>query len=178
MPQNKILINRAPVLTLWAAVVAERQGFKPDEALSLGKALAGLNAQSKGRRLGIFKPTPKILKKVRERERGDEYWVDLLGRALPVVNVDQGVRAVVKSKPIEPEGVERYLESKFGEGLPEVRKATKELAGSFQPDELAERGFGLYEQFRPAIPEGVQGWGAKGDLDLWRIRKLAHQSTG
>ena len=58
MAGNRILINRAPVLTLWAAVVAERLGFKPDEALSLRKALAGLNAQSKGQRLGIFKPTP------------------------------------------------------------------------------------------------------------------------
>ncbi len=43
---SKIRINRAPVLTLWAAVVAERFGFNHDEALSLGKALAGLNAQS------------------------------------------------------------------------------------------------------------------------------------
>ena len=51
-----ISINRAPVLTLWAAVVAQRLGFRWDGSLSLGKALAGLNAQSKGRRLGIFKP--------------------------------------------------------------------------------------------------------------------------
>ncbi len=51
-----VSINRAPVLTLWAAVVAERLGFNEDEALSLGKALAGLNAQTKGRRLGIYKP--------------------------------------------------------------------------------------------------------------------------
>src|SRR5262245_24241278 len=48
--------NRAPVLMLWAAVVAQRLGFDEDEALTLGKALAGLNAQAKGRRLGIFKP--------------------------------------------------------------------------------------------------------------------------
>ena len=54
MTTNKILINRAPVVTLWAAVVAERLGFKRDEALSLGNALAGLNAQSKGQRLGIL----------------------------------------------------------------------------------------------------------------------------
>ena len=47
--------NRAPVLTLWAAVVAERLGFNENEALSLGKALAGLNAQAKGRRFGIFR---------------------------------------------------------------------------------------------------------------------------
>jgi hypothetical protein len=89
MTGNKILINRAPVLTLWASVVAERLGFKHDEALSLGKALAGLNAQSKGQRLGIFKPTPKELKKVREHERGEEFRVELLGRAMPVVNTDQ-----------------------------------------------------------------------------------------
>ena len=66
MAQNKILVNRAPALTLWASVVAERLGFHHDEALSLGQALAGLNAQSKGRRLGIFKPTPKEIRKVRE----------------------------------------------------------------------------------------------------------------
>ena len=40
MPENTILINRAPVLTLWAAVVAERLGFTWAEALSLGKAVA------------------------------------------------------------------------------------------------------------------------------------------
>jgi hypothetical protein len=171
-PANKIQINRAPVLTLWAAVVAERLGFNHDEALSLGKALAGLNAQSKGRRLGIFKPTPKELNKVRERERGEEFWVELLGRALPAVNTDEGVRAVVKSKPVEPESVERYLEGKFGEALPEVREAMKELANAFDPEELAHRGFNLYEQFRPEIPEGVSGWGAKGELDLDRVRKL------
>ena len=70
MARHKIQINRAPVLTLWASVVAETLGFNHDEALTLGKALAGLTAQSKGKRLGIFKPTPKELKKVRERERG------------------------------------------------------------------------------------------------------------
>jgi 8-oxo-dGTP diphosphatase len=37
-----ISINRAPVLTLWAAVVAQRLGFRWDVSLSLGKALAGL----------------------------------------------------------------------------------------------------------------------------------------
>jgi hypothetical protein len=178
MTANKILINRAPVLTLWASVVAERLGFKHDEALSLGKALAGLNAQSKGRRLGIFKPTPKELKPVREHERGEELRVELLGRALPAVNTDQGVRAVVKSKPIDSDGVGRYLESEFGDALPKTRKAMMELANALRPNELAQRGFGLYEQFRPVIPEGVQGWGAKAELDLARISKLAHQSTG
>jgi hypothetical protein len=65
------------------------------------------------------------------------------------------------------------LESKFGDALPEVRKAMTGLANAFKPEELAQRGFGLYEQFRPAIPEGVQGWGAKGELELGLISKLA-----
>jgi hypothetical protein len=65
MSEQKILINRAPVLTLWATTVAERMGFDRSEALSLGKAVAGLTAQSKGRHLGIFRSVPQEMKKVR-----------------------------------------------------------------------------------------------------------------
>jgi hypothetical protein len=32
---------------------------------------------------------------------------------------------------------------------------------------------GLYEKFRPEIPEGKKGWGARGELDLDYIRSLA-----
>jgi hypothetical protein len=113
MTPNKIQINQAPVLKLWAVIVAERLGFDHDEALSLGRALAGLNAQSKGQRLGIFKPAPKEIRKARERERGAQFQVELLDRALPAMKTDQGVRAVVESKPIEPASVERYLLGKY-----------------------------------------------------------------
>ena len=54
---EKVRVNRAPVLTLWAAVVAERLGFERDEALTLGRALAGLTAHAKGVRLGILEPS-------------------------------------------------------------------------------------------------------------------------
>jgi hypothetical protein len=37
MEIDDISINRAPVLTLWAAIVAERLGFTHDEALTLGR---------------------------------------------------------------------------------------------------------------------------------------------
>ncbi|HLN31710.1 MAG TPA: hypothetical protein VK395_28480 [Gemmataceae bacterium] len=46
-------------------------------------------------------------------------------------------------------------------------------AKDYKPKELADRAFGLYERFRPAIPEGVKGWGAKGNLDLDLIEGLA-----
>lgn len=48
--KKSIVINRAPVLTLRAAVVARRLGCKWEKALTFGKAVAGLNAQAKGRR--------------------------------------------------------------------------------------------------------------------------------
>jgi hypothetical protein len=55
---HAVTINRAPVLTVLIAVVAERLGFERDEALTLGRAVAGLNAYSKGVAIGLFTPTP------------------------------------------------------------------------------------------------------------------------
>ena len=173
MSQTRILTNRAPVLTLWAAIVAERLGFDHEEALSLGKAVAGLTAQSKGRRLGIFAPTPEALKKARKQKRAKEFWIEILGRHVPAINTPDSIRAVNRSKPVDPGGVERYLERKFGEALPAVREAMRALAKAFNSDQLAREAFRLYEEFRPGIPESVAGWGAKGELDLTRVRALA-----
>ena len=173
MTERNILINRAPVLTLWATTVAERLGFDQDEALSLGKAVAGLNAQSKGQRLGIFKPVPQEVKKARARKRGEEFFIEICGRQVPAINTTDGVRAVIKNQPIEAKSVERYLESKFGESLGTARSAMRDLAKAFRPEQLRTNAFSLYEKFRPAIPEGVKGWGAKGNLDIDRIRSLA-----
>jgi hypothetical protein len=173
MPSETISINRAPVLTLWAAVVAERVGFDEEEGLSLGKALAGLTAQTKGRRLGIYKPHEEGTQQAREKERGEEFWIELCGRPLPARNTDDGIRAVKGTQVIESGGVRRYLESKFGDDLGRVRSAMQRLAKSYPPKELAQSAFHLYERFRPSIPEGVRGWGAQGDLDLGVIEGLA-----
>ncbi len=35
--RNLVMVNRAPVLTLWAAVVAEGLGFEHDEVRILGR---------------------------------------------------------------------------------------------------------------------------------------------
>jgi hypothetical protein len=174
MAREVVQVNRAPVLTLWASVVAERLGHDREASLSLGRALAGLNAQSKGRRLGIFKPPEHPEKAPPKKARvGEEFWVELLGRPIPAVQTDRGVRAVAGDRPVEPAGVERYLEGKFGEGLEAVRRAMEELAEAFKPSALAIKAFSLYERFRPEVPEGIRGWGAKGELDLDRIRELA-----
>src|SRR5947209_6230016 len=149
MASTTISINRAPVLTLWGAVVAQRLGFDDDEALTLGKAVAGLNAQAKGRRLGIFKPHEEKARMAREKEQGERFLIEVCGRPVPATNTGDGIRAVKGAKVIEPDGVRRYLEGKFGDDLGAVRKAMQRLAKSYKPKALADHGYGLYEQFRP-----------------------------
>ena len=173
MAKDVVMINRAPVLTLWAAVVAERLGFDHGEALSLGKTVAGLNAQAKGRRLGIYHPKPEEIGKAKKHKRGEEFWIELCGRPVPAKNTNAGVRAVSGDTPIEPDGVQRYLEQKFGDDLQPVQDAMEHLAKALSTDDLADRAYSLYEQFRPSIPPGKKGWGAKGELDLTLIRSLA-----
>ena len=169
-----VTVNRAPVLTLWGAVVAERLGFDRDAALSLGKCLAGLNAQAKGRSLGIFGPPKAVERGVPKKAGlGEEFWVEVCGRPLPAKKTADGIRAVVGSDPIDPAGVQKYLQQKFGEDLQAVWDALVALAKSLEPQDLAAQAYSLYERFRPQIPAGRAGWGAKGQLDLEAIRKLA-----
>lgn len=173
MSGGSVTINRAPVLTLWAAVVAEQMGYEHDTALTLGKAVAGLNAQAKGRMIGIFKP-PKARggEQPRKVGLGEDFWLQVCGRAVPAKDTEKGIRAVVKDKPILPEKVSLYLQKAFKEDLPRVRNAMQELAASFEDERLEEEAYRLYEQFRPQIAGGKRGWGQKGELDLDLIRSL------
>jgi len=95
------MVNRAPVLTLWSAVVAEVLGFEHDEALTLGRAVAGLNAYSKGVSLGLFQPTPKEVKEQRRKMRKEEtVTVDLLHCAVLAKHTDEGLRALSGESPV------------------------------------------------------------------------------
>lgn len=46
----------------------------------------------------------------------------------------------------------------------------EEPAASVGPVELQRDGFRLYERFRPDVPAGESGGGAKGELDLAKVR--------
>jgi hypothetical protein len=175
MAKGKVEINRAPVLTLWATVVAERLGHNHDTALTLGKAVAGLNAQSKGRRLGIFDEPKNQLddSRLKSRVASEGLMVPVLGRQVPAVGTPRGVRATANGTPIDPQSVRRYLEQKFGQNLDDAQAVLEALAKSIQPEKLATSAYSLYEKFRPSVPEGEKGWGAKGELDLNYIRSLA-----
>lgn len=177
MTDDLVAINRAPVLTLWVAVVAERLGYDADASLSLAKCVSGLNAQAKGRSLGIYGPQEYHGgEKVRRSGLGEDYWVTMCARPVPVKNTAEGVRAVVGEKPIEPGPVRKYLASKFGENLGRAREAMEQLADAYPADKLEDVAYSLYERFRPEVASGIEGWGQVSTLDLAKLRALAEKA--
>jgi hypothetical protein len=169
----KITINRAPVLTLWAAIVAERLGFDKQAALTLGKALAGYTAQTKGQLLGIYHPKEaEETEEPASESEPDLVFVSLMGRSLPALVTPDGLRATNRGRAADPEATVRYLEGKFGKALAPAERAMRSLAASLPPDRLDVEAYGLYERFRPSVEKGKQGWGAEGVLDLEKVIAL------
>ncbi len=169
---TSVKINRAPVLTLWGVVVAERLGYKHEEALTFGKALAGLNAQSKGRSLGIYSPAEKELeaekaKKARERKAGETTMVEVVGRMIPAVQTVHGLRAAIDGVEIDPKSVERYLEKKFGANLADVQAALESLAQAYPPDELNSAALRFMRSSARGSPRGSRA-GVRWVSSAWR----------
>ena len=96
---------------------------------------------------------------------------------MPATNTAGGIRAVRGGKPVDPESVRRYLEGKFGGHLRAVRSAMRKLGGAHTPREPARAAYPLYERFRPAIPAGKKGWGARGVLGVGLIERLATEKS-
>jgi hypothetical protein len=166
-----VTVNRAPVLTLWASVVAELLGHPARTALTLGRAVAGSAARVKARNIGREerqadrdRDTPRIAQPHVTAP------VLLLGKTIRLLpNEDGELRAADVDQPTDHTAVERYLAKAFGDHLAEVRAAMEELAARYDPAELNRIGFRLYERFRPDVPHGNEGWGAKAVLDVEKI---------
>jgi hypothetical protein len=174
---TKIEINRAPVLTLWASVVAERLGHPKATALTLGKTIAGKVAFSKAQTIGRAKKreadsssSPR-LKPAGEKTN----LLAFMGRHCTMIETASGMMAISEGRPISPKEVELYLEEKFGDRLEATRLAMMDLANSRSPAQLAREAFGLYRKFRPSIPAGAAGWGKDGVLDLDAIKRLTEK---
>jgi hypothetical protein len=176
----EIEINRAPFLTLWASVVGRRLGYAEDEALTLGRAVAGLTAQSKGRRLGVYTPNSaeereKLLDK---REEIGAETVKMMGRTIACVRTAGGLRALNKLSPAEPASVRKYLAARFKDDLLLVESKLVELAATFEPEELDREAMNVYMHLRPNVPKGREGWGKVGLLDTDRIDVLIRRRVG
>lgn len=176
----EIKVNRAPFLTLWASVVARRLGYDGDEALTLGRAVAGLTAQSKGRRLGIYTASSDEERaKLREkREEIGAETVEVMDRVIPCVRTPDGLRALSKASPADPESVRKYLAGRFKENLSVVEAKLVGLAATFDPTELDRAAMDVYMRLRPNVPKGREGWGKAGLLDTEKIDELARERSG
>lgn len=171
-PDTPLRVNRAPVLTLWAAVVAERLGHPADTALSLASHVAGTAARAKARRLGIAESHPE---EGRAPLAPRHETVRLLGRDVPVVRDAAGTLLAASGgeAPTPAAPARAYVAKAFGPRLDEARAAMEALAASLDPERLNREGFRLYEGFRPEVPPDARGWGVKGELHLRRIREAA-----
>jgi len=169
------VVNRAPVMTAWAMVVAERMGFKREEALSIASVYTEMNATSKGVRLGIFEEERG--KGMEPTQGGGQPYVDFMGRRIPVFSTQSSQwRALLKGAPVPPSSAYAYISNALRQTTGHVLGAMRLLAGTFAPAELNRLAFGLYAEFRPS----VDGWGKKGDVRceaILALRKRGVQKT-
>lgn len=97
-------------------------------------------------------------------------------KALPILQVGDELRAAESNnKASSPKATEGYLQRAFGDRYKDVEDVFKELADTFSPEDVAASGYKLYEKFRPSVPQGQRGWGAKGVLDLQYVLTLSEQ---
>jgi hypothetical protein len=167
----RIRVNRAPVLTLWAAVVAGRLGHPPETALSLASHVTGSAARAKGSAPGLAEDAEHRGTKGPEKPRET---TRLLGQDVPLAHDADGevLADAGAGKPAPAAPIEAYVSRAFGKHLPEVRVAMEELAARYEPEEPNRIGFRLYERFRPEVPTDVSGWGTRG------VGPGSHPSSG
>ena len=114
---DTVNISRAPVLTLWAAVVAEQPGFDRAASLTLGQAVAGKSAYVKGVTLGIIELKPEL---VRERAKqlgeGEQLFVGLLGKPAGCGD-SRWAKRRGQGQSGNPARIEKYLAAKFDDRL-------------------------------------------------------------
>lgn len=153
-----IQINRSPVLTLWAAIVAQtllKVSF--EEALSLGSAYAAQTAKGKGTTLGIFQSA--------DDTSSGEFAVTLMGNSIPVQKRPDGTLVALANDNQEQDAHRTWklLQKRFGDGLG-FCIAAMERAAESAGSHLEKTAYRYYMHIRPDIPQGTKGWGAHGTL--------------
>ena len=177
--EDVIIINRAPVLELWAGCVAQflYPSMSWETCLSVGGAIATVTAISKGRSIGkIDKPDPGDAHKKRDdrKAKAEKEGFDELEVMSFKLNLDKDGHALVAGKAKKAD--EDALMRKYGgvEQYDKVKKTFTDAMRSWnhQKDALNSRAFQFYEDFRPSVKPGQQGWGRKGQLNLQTVRDV------
>lgn len=76
--------------------------------------------------------------------------------------------ALHSGKPTQPNTAFTYIKNSFRQTTPFIVGALRLLANSFTPQEINERGWGLYTQFRPTS----EGWGHRSEVRCATILAL------
>lgn len=171
-----VVINRSPVMVLWGACLAHLEGYTWAEALSLGSAAAAQMARAKGASIGLYSTAPPT-------STSEDLQVGLLGSKVPAVRTRQGVRGLSPKyngaadfDVTDPAVVHRSMARAFSEHYGAVHATMASLAGalpaSLRVAGLNRVGYELYKAFRPHVPDGAQGWGQPGRLELRQISAL------
>lgn len=181
--QKPIMINRAPVLQLWGAAVTHL--VYPDVSwitcLSAGNAISSLCAVSKGKSIGVIEPQDEDPQESRKRKAAKkevsemEQTTELQVMGFPLHVKDEDVLLGGKSKRLK----EATLKAKFGgdESYDAVRKTMEEALQQWKEyeEDLNKKAFHMYEQFRPSVASGQQGWGRKGELNLGQVESVVQK---
>jgi uncharacterized protein YbjQ (UPF0145 family) len=117
----------------WIGLAAGRPGFDR----------AQYGAYATGVSLGVIEPRPELVREQSDRlAEGEQLHVGLLGRAVPVVQTPEGLRAVNKGKPGNPDQIAKYLTGKFGARIEDARRAMADLAAAYGRPISTGAGFG------------------------------------
>ncbi|KAF7964588.1 hypothetical protein HWV62_5383, partial [Athelia sp. TMB] len=86
-------------------------------------------------------------------------------------------RALANNTPNQPGTAFSYISRAFRQTTGSMIGALRLLANSYSPEELNEKGFELYAEFRPR----VEGWGGRGEVrcdKVLALRKKHKTSVG
>ncbi|KAF4602044.1 hypothetical protein EYR40_005245 [Pleurotus pulmonarius] len=172
---KSVVVNRAPVMSAWATVVAERMGFNREEALSIASVYTEMNAISKGVALGIFDKSRA--NDASASRNGSQPYVDFIGRRSLYETQNGQWRAILNGSPASPGTAFGYISRSFKHLTPFVLGSLQLLAQSYSQKEINEKAWGLYAEFRPT----VDGWGQRSVMkcaDILALRKPADTTAG
>ncbi|KAF9076721.1 hypothetical protein BDP27DRAFT_1209460 [Rhodocollybia butyracea] len=166
LQSKSTVVNRAPLMAAWATIVAERMGFQRDEALSIASSYTEMNAISKGVSLGMYKDGKQ--NGLEAVTGGTQPYVNLMGRRPLYQMHNERWRALHSGTPTQPNTAFSYISRSLRQTMPFIVGALQLLASSFTSQEINEKAWGLYTQFRPA----GDGWGERSQVRCATILAL------
>ncbi|RDB22822.1 hypothetical protein Hypma_010099 [Hypsizygus marmoreus] len=165
------IVNRAPIMTAWATVVAERMGFRCEEALSIASVYTEMNAVTKGVSLGLYENGKQ--KGMEAVPGGSQAYIEFIGRRPLYQTQTQQWRALSEGSPVKPSTAFSYISRAFRQTTPHIIGALKLLADSFSPQEINSMAWSLYAEFRPTVDQ----WGGRSEVKCSTILDLRKKNA-